>query len=208
MSTTTMPPQKQERQPGVESKMRPRPDYTPKYPGVGKLNDKVALITGGDSGIGRAVAVAMAREGAKIAIVYLDEHKDANETHEMVDREGSQAINLAGDVGDEMFCCAAIETTLAQFGRIDILVNNAAEQHETDDPREIKAEQIERTFRTNIFSFFYMAKHALAHMEKGACIINTALGHRLSRPQDAARLLRDKGRHSELHAVSLRGPDR
>ncbi len=174
MSTTTMPPQKQERQPGVESKMHPRPDYTPKYPGVGKLNNKVALITGGDSGIGRAVAVAMAREGAKIAIVYLDEHKDANETHEMVVREGSEAITLAGDVGDESFCCAAIETTLAQFGRIDILVNNAAEQHETDDPREIKAEQIERTFRTNIFSFFYMAKYALAHMEKGACIINTA----------------------------------
>ena len=126
------------------------------------------MITGGDSGIGRAIAVAMAREGAKIAIVYLDEHKDANETRELVKNEGSDAILLAGDVGEEDFCEAAVEATLDQFGRIDILVNNAAEQHETDDIRNIDAKQIERTFRTNVFSMFFMVKHALRHMGRAA----------------------------------------
>jgi NAD(P)-dependent dehydrogenase (short-subunit alcohol dehydrogenase family) len=173
MATVTMPAQKQNHQPGVESKMRPEPDYEPKYAGVGKLKDEVALITGGDSGIGRAVAVAMAREGAKIAIIYLDEHKDANKTSELVKREGSEAILISGDVGEEKFCKSAVDKALERFGRIDILVNNAAEQHETEDVREIEAAQIERTFRTNVFSFFYMVKHALAHMNEGACIINT-----------------------------------
>src|SRR5262245_35681297 len=173
MSTTTMPAQKQDHQPGVESKMRPEPDYAPKHPGVGKLKDKIALITGGDSGIGRAVAVAMAREGAKIAIIYLEEHKDADDTSELVKREGSEAILISGDVGEEKFCKSAVDKALQKFGGIDILVNNAAEQHETDDVREIEAAQIQRTFRTNVFSFFYMVKHALAHMNKGACIINT-----------------------------------
>jgi NAD(P)-dependent dehydrogenase (short-subunit alcohol dehydrogenase family) len=168
------PAQKQNHQPGRERQMQPRPQYEPKYPGVGKLRDKVALITGGDSGIGRAVAVAMAREGAKIAIVYLEEHKDANDTAEAVRREGSKALLLAGDVGDESFCEAAVDATIEEFGRLDILVNNAAEQHETDDIRNIEAQQIERTFRTNIFSFFYMAKHALRRMQKGGSIINTA----------------------------------
>jgi NAD(P)-dependent dehydrogenase (short-subunit alcohol dehydrogenase family) len=162
MSTTTMPAQKQDHQPGVESKMRPEPDYEPRYPGVAKLKDKVALITGGDSGIGRAVAVAMAREGAKIAIIYLEEHKDANKTSELVKREGSDAILISGDVGEEKFCKSAVDKVLEKFGRIDILVNNAAEQHETEDVREIDAAQIQRTFRTNVFSFFYMVKHALA----------------------------------------------
>jgi len=168
-----LPPQTQDHQPGREDKMRPQPDYVPKYPGCGRLKDKVALITGGDSGIGRAVAVAMAREGAKIAIVYLEEHKDANETAEAVEAEGSKAIKIAGDVGTESFCRDAVEKAAKEFGRLDILVNNAAEQHETEDFREIKAEQIERTFRTNIFSFFFMAKHALRHIKKGGSIINT-----------------------------------
>ncbi len=170
----SMPAQQQSHQPGSERKMRPQPDYEPKYPGVGKLKDKVALITGGDSGIGRAVAVAMAREGAKVGIVYLDEHNDANETRDLVKREGSEALLLPGDVGDESFCAAAVDATIEQFGRIDILVNNAAEQHETHDVRKIKAEQIERTFRTNIFSAFFMAKHALQRMGRGGTIINTA----------------------------------
>ena len=173
MSVKTMPAQKQEHQPGREREMQPKPEYAPKYPGVGKLAGKVAVITGGDSGIGRAVAVAMAREGAHIAVVYLDEHKDANDTRELVKNEGSDAILLAGDVGEEDFCEAAIEATLDQFGRIDILVNNAAEQHETDDIRNIDAKQIERTFRTNVFSMFFMVKHALRHMERGGSIINT-----------------------------------
>jgi len=174
MSTETLPPQHQERQPGREREMQPRPDFEPKYPGVGKLKDKVALITGGDSGIGRAVAVAMAREGARIAIVYLDEHKDANETRDLVRREGSRAILLPGDVGDETFCEAAIDACIEQFGRLDILVNNAAEQHETEDVRNIEAAQVERTFRTNVFSFFYMSKYALRRMAPGGTIINTA----------------------------------
>jgi NAD(P)-dependent dehydrogenase (short-subunit alcohol dehydrogenase family) len=174
MPTQTMPRQKQDHQPGRESEMHPRPDYEPKFAGSGRLRDKVALITGGDSGIGRAVAVAMAREGAKIAIAYLEERKDADETCTAIRAEGSEGLALAGDVGDEEFCEAAVSATFKQFGRLDILVNNAAEQHETKDIREIEAEQIERTFRTNIFSFFYMTKHALKHMKKGATIINTA----------------------------------
>jgi NAD(P)-dependent dehydrogenase (short-subunit alcohol dehydrogenase family) len=168
-----MPAQEQEHQPGREREMHPRPDYTPKYPGVGKLKDKVAIVTGGDSGIGRAVAVAMAREGARIAVIYLDEHKDADDTRELIKQEGSEAILLAGDVGDEEFCEAAVEATIDQFGRIDILVNNAAEQHETEDVREIEAGQIERTFRTNIFSMFYMSKYALRHMGPGGAIVNS-----------------------------------
>jgi len=167
------PAQKQEHQPGRESEMRPQPDYEPKFPGVGRLKDKVALITGGDSGIGRAVAVAMAREGADIAIVYLEEHKDADETVRLVEREGRRAIKFAGDVGDETFCRKAIDDTAKTFGRLDILVNNAAEQHEVHDVQELTAQQIERTFRTNVFSFFFMAKAALRHMKKGASIINT-----------------------------------
>jgi NAD(P)-dependent dehydrogenase (short-subunit alcohol dehydrogenase family) len=167
------PAQKQERQPGRESEMRPRPEYEPKFPGVGKLKNKVALITGGDSGIGRAVAVAMAREGAKIAFSYFDEHKDAEETVRLVQQEGGEAIKFAGDVGDEKFCEDTVDDTVKTFGRLDILVNNAAEQHEVDDPLELTAEQIERTFRTNVFSFFFMTKAALRHMKAGATILNT-----------------------------------
>jgi NAD(P)-dependent dehydrogenase (short-subunit alcohol dehydrogenase family) len=169
----TQPAQKQERQPGRETEMQPRPDYAPRFPGAGKLKNKVALITGGDSGIGRAVAVAMAREGAKIAIVYLEEHKDAEETVRLVQEEGGEAIKFAGDIGDETFCADTIDDTVKTFGRLDVLVNNAAEQHEVDDPLELTAEQIERTFRTNVFSFFFMVKAALRHMKKGATIINT-----------------------------------
>lgn len=174
MSTETMPAQKQDRQPGRESEMHPRPDYEPRFPGIGKLKNKVAIITGGDSGIGRAVAVAMAREGAKVAIVYLKEHGDAKETQTAVESEGSEAILISGDVGDEEFCKTVIADTMKHFGRLDILVNNAGEQHETQNMREIDTQQIERTFRTNVFSFFYMTKHALRHMGEGASVINTA----------------------------------
>jgi NAD(P)-dependent dehydrogenase (short-subunit alcohol dehydrogenase family) len=173
MSARLQPAQKQNRQPGRESEMVPQPDYEPKFPGVGKLKNKVAIITGGDSGIGRAVAVAMAREGAKVAILYLDEHKDADETARAVEKEGSHAIKIAGDIGDEKFCRDAVDQTVKEFGRIDILVNNAAEQHEVDDLTDLSADQIERTFRTNVFSFFYMAKAVLPHMKKGSTIVNT-----------------------------------
>ena len=167
------PPQAQEHQPGVESRMRPRPEYLPKYPGSGRLKDKVAIITGGDSGIGRAVAVAMAREGALISILYLEEHDDARETARLVEAEGSQALLFAGDVGDEMFCWEAVERTFEEFSRIDILVNNAAEQHEVDDPAELDSAQLERTFRTNVFSYFHMTRACLQYMQQGASMINT-----------------------------------
>src|SRR5258708_31858344 len=167
------PPQKQKRQPGGERRMMPEPDYRAKFPGVGKLKDKVAIINGGDSGIGRAVAVAMAREGALISILYLDELEDAQETVRLVEREGSRAITFAGDIGDEMFCWESVERTYEQFGRVDILVNNAGEQHEVDDPMDLDAAQIERTFRTNVFSFFHMARACLQYMEAGSSIINT-----------------------------------
>ena len=173
MNETLQPPQKQEHQPGRESRMDPPPEYMPRYPGSGRLDGKVALITGGDSGIGRAVAVAMAREGASIAIVYLEEHGDADETARAVEEEGADIIRIAGDIGDEAFCQGAVKRTVDQYGRLDILVNNAAEQHEVEDFRELSAEQLERTFRTNVFGYFYMTKAALDHLGAGSAIVNT-----------------------------------
>lgn len=169
----SMPAQKQDRQPGRESEMRPQPDYEPRFRGADRLKGKIALITGGDSGIGRAVAVGMAREGADIAICYLDEHEDAEETRRLVEREGARAILIAGDIGSEAFCGKAVERTVKELGALDVLVNNAAEQHEVKEPLEIDADQIEQTFRTNIFGYLFMTKAALRHMRKGACIVNT-----------------------------------
>lgn len=154
--------------------MRPRPDFHPLFPGVGRLAGEVALITGGDSGIGRAVAVAMAREGAKIAISYLDEDRDAEETRTLVEQEASEAILIKGDIGDEDFCRHAVEETVGRFSRLDILVNNAGEQHETHDIAAMPAAQIERTFRTNVFAMFYLVKAAVPHMREGGAIVNTA----------------------------------
>jgi NAD(P)-dependent dehydrogenase (short-subunit alcohol dehydrogenase family) len=171
--TDAIPPQRQARQPGSEAQMSPRPQFEPRFGGTGRLRDKIALITGGDSGIGRAVAVGMAREGASVAIIYLDEHEDAQDTVRLVEAEGGKAIAIAGDIGDEGFCSAAVARTLETFGRLDILVNNAAEQHVVEEPLEIPVDQLERTFRTNVFGYFHMTKHALRHMQKGATIVNT-----------------------------------
>jgi NAD(P)-dependent dehydrogenase (short-subunit alcohol dehydrogenase family) len=168
------PPQHQEQQPGREHKMKPRPKAVDeKHRGSGKLREKVALITGGDSGIGRAVAIAFAKEGADIAIVYLEENKDAAETKQLVEEIGRKCIAIAGDVGAEEFCRKAVEQVIKRWGKLDILVNNAAEQHPQESIENISAKQLERTFRTNIFSFFFMTKAAMKHLKKGAAIINT-----------------------------------
>jgi NAD(P)-dependent dehydrogenase (short-subunit alcohol dehydrogenase family) len=169
----TLPPQVQDQQPGHETEMNPRPDYEPRYPGSGRLQGKVALITGGDSGIGRAVAVLFAREGADLAILYLNENEDAQETKRLVEREGRACLTIAGDVGDPGFCRSAIDQAVRRFGRLDVLVNNAAEQHPKQEIEEITPEQIDRTFRTNIFGYFYMVQAAMPHLKKGTAIINT-----------------------------------
>jgi NAD(P)-dependent dehydrogenase (short-subunit alcohol dehydrogenase family) len=169
------PPQHQSRQPGVETEMNPRPiSQSPTYKASGKLAGKKAIITGGDSGIGKAVALLFAKEGADIAIVYLDEHDDANETKQLIEAEGRKCLLYAGDIGNEDFCKEVTNEILSEFGSLDILVNNAAEQHPQQSLSNITAAQLEKTFRTNIFSYFYMSKMALPHLKKGASIINTA----------------------------------
>jgi NAD(P)-dependent dehydrogenase (short-subunit alcohol dehydrogenase family) len=168
------PAQHQDRQPGIESKMQPQPvSEDPQYRGSGKLRGKAALITGGDSGIGRAVAILFAKEGADVAIVYLNEHADAKDTQRQVEAEGRRCVAIAGDIGQEDFCRKAVEQAVRELGRLDILVNNAAEQHPCDSIEEISAEQLLQTFQTNIFAMFYMVKAALPHLKSGSAIINT-----------------------------------
>ena len=173
---TTLPPQHQADQPGIESAMHPRPQADdPGYRGSDKLKDKVALITGGDSGIGRAIAIAYAKEGAHIAITYLDERErsDADETIRLVTETGRQCAAFAGDLGNERVCIDVVEKTVSTFGRLDVLVNNAAEQHPQKSIEDITAEQLERTFRTNIFAYFYLVKASLKYLKPGSAIINT-----------------------------------
>lgn len=168
------PPQHQDQRPGIESEMTPLPKFEDrKYKGSDKLLNKVALITGGDSGIGRAVAVYFAKEGADVAVLYLNEHEDAQETKRQVEQEGRRCLLIAGDIGSESFCREAVERTVRELGKLDILVNNAAEQHPQESIEDITAEQLERTFRTNIFSMFYLTKAALKHLKEGSAIINT-----------------------------------
>ncbi len=168
------PAQHQDHQPGDERAMHPKPRYDPRFPGAGRLEGKVALITGGDSGIGRAVAAMFAREGARIAIVYLEETEDARTTQDIVEAEGSECFSLAGDVSDKSFCAHAVRQIVDRFGRLDILVNNAAEQHPQDDVRDISPEQLDQTFRTNVYGYFFMTQAALDHLKPGAAIVNTA----------------------------------
>jgi NAD(P)-dependent dehydrogenase (short-subunit alcohol dehydrogenase family) len=158
--------------PGHESQLEPKPEWQPRYPGSGRLAGKVALITGADSGIGRAVAALFAREGADIAIMYLCEHDDAAETKRIVEAEGRRAITIAGDVGDKAFCEQAVGQAVDQLGKLDILVNNAAEQHPDEEITDITEEQLKRTFQTNIFGYFFMVQAARPHLKKGATIIN------------------------------------
>jgi NAD(P)-dependent dehydrogenase (short-subunit alcohol dehydrogenase family) len=166
---------KQEQEPvGLESEMEPRPDYGEEsYRGSGKLQGKAAVITGGDSGIGRAVALAFAREGADVLISYLDEHSDAEETVRIVEKEGRRCIAVAGDIGDEAHCQQIVQRAVQEFGKIDILVNNAASQETIESIQEVTEEMLVHTYRTNIFAMFFLCKTALSHMQPGSTIINT-----------------------------------
>ena len=158
--------------PGHESALDPRPDWAPRYPGSGRLAGKVAMITGADSGIGRAVAALFACEGADIGILYLLENDDAEETKHIVEAEGRRAITIKADVGSKKMCERAIEQLVSEFGRLDVLVNNAGEQHPDKDIRDISEAQLLRTFQTNIFGMFYLTQAALPHLKAGAAIIN------------------------------------
>ncbi len=168
-------PKKQYRRPGLQSKMNPKPKSdTSATKNTPRLQDKVAIITGGDSGIGRAVAIAFAKEGAQVAIVYLNEHKDAKETKHLVEEYGGECMLIAGDIGRESFVKKAVGSVKKHFKKIDIIVNNAAEQHPQKSILQVSERQIERTFRTNIFAQFFMVKAALPYLKKGSTIINTA----------------------------------
>jgi len=168
-------PKQHQDKPGIESELDPRPRYRARqYQPAGKLDDRIALITGGDSGIGRAVAVMYAREGADVAIVYLPvEQSDAEETRTAVEAAGRKALLLPGDVRDADFCRSAVEATVEEYGRLDILVNNAAYQNSQDSLTDVSEQQWDHTFRTNIYGYFYMAKAALPHLSRGSAIINT-----------------------------------
>ncbi|MCP3760990.1 SDR family oxidoreductase [Domibacillus sp. A3M-37] len=167
------PAQSQPTQPGIESKMDPRPVQPTDYIGSGKLKNRAALITGGDSGIGRAVAIAYAKEGANVAVNYLEEHSDAEETKQLIEAEGVRCLLLPGDVSEEATCKELVEKTVGEFGKLDILVNNAAIQFPTENIEDITAEQWDKTFRTNMYSVFYMSKHAVPHLKQGSAIIST-----------------------------------
>ncbi len=165
----------QRKQPGLQYKMKPQPkSLAPEHIGSRKLENKTAIITGGDSGIGRAVAIAFAREGCNVGIVYYNEHKDAKETMKLVEKEGRECLLIPGDIQDENFCKRSVERTFKQFGRLDIVVNNAAVQFPQKSIEKISHKQLLKTFSTNIFSFFYITKAAIKYLKEGSCIINTA----------------------------------
>ena len=172
MSDLVEPMIHEDQLPGHESKLEPKPDWEPRYRGSDRLKGKVALITGADSGIGRATAALFAREGADVAILYLCEHDDAAKTKQIVEQEGRKAITIAGDIGDKQFCERAVEQTVRELGRLDILVNNAGEQHSDKDIGDITEDQLKRTFQTNIFGMFFLTQAAAPHLREGSAIIN------------------------------------
>lgn len=167
------PPQHQDQQPGLETQMHPKPEFMPKFPGNSRLEGKVAIITGGDSGIGRACAVLFAREGAEVALIYLNETEDAKITAEAVRAEGKDPLLIRGDIGEQAFCDNVVGKVIEEFGRLDVLVNNAAEQHPQDEITDISAHQLQRTFQTNIYGYFYMTQAAVPFLRQGATIVNT-----------------------------------
>lgn len=158
--------------PGLEADLDPKPDWEPRYPGSGRLDRKVAIVTGGDSGIGRAVAVLFAREGANVVIAHLEEEEDAMRTAELVEDEGGRAVTIAGDIGERDHCREIIDFAIRKFGQIDILVNNAGEQHPDKDVTKISRKQLKRTFQTNVYGMFYMVQAAMPYLQRGAAIIN------------------------------------
>jgi NAD(P)-dependent dehydrogenase (short-subunit alcohol dehydrogenase family) len=170
----TLPPQHQDQRPGIESEMTPQPVADdPKYKPAGKLQGKTAIVTGGDSGIGRATAIAFAKEGADVCIAYLSERSDAEETKKQVEAQGQKCLLISGDLGEEAHCKSVVEQAVKEFGKLDILVNNASEQHPQESIEDITEEQLVRTFRTNVFAYFFMVKAAMKHLKAGAKIINT-----------------------------------
>ena len=172
MSDVVEPMIREDSLPGHESRLEPKPDWEPRYPGSGRLKGKVALVTGADSDIGRAIAALYAREGADVAILYLCEHDDAAKTKAIVEKEGRRAITIAGDLGDSDFCRKAVDRAVKELGGLDILVNNAGEQHPDKDIRDITEEQLKRTFQTNIYSMFFLTQAARPHLKKGSSIVN------------------------------------
>ncbi|MES2137723.1 MAG: SDR family oxidoreductase [Pseudomonadota bacterium] len=172
MSEVMEPMVHEDQLPGHESQLEPKPDWEPRYKGSDRLRGKVALITGADSGIGRAVAALFAREGADVAILYLCEHDDAAKTKQIVEKEGRRAVTIPGDIGDKQFCELAVKRTVDELGRLDIVINNAGEQHSDKDIRDITEEQLKRTFQTNIYGMFYLTQASMPHLEEGSAIIN------------------------------------
>ena len=205
------PPQTQEHQPGKQSRMHPQPEsIRDDYRGSGKLEGHVAVVTGGDSGIGRAIALHFAREGADVVVGYLEETADAEETRMLVEKEGVRCALFAGDLGDPDVAGEFVDLAVSTFGRIDILVNNAGEQHPVDAPEDLEPENIERTFRTNVFSYLHVTSLALPHMAEGASIINTtsvtaARGHKTLLDYSATKGAVQTFTFSLAQAVAERG---